>query len=146
MFNIQDFKNAVTIGEKIIFLVDDKNEDNSFGFTDSKEKIIHNFSILEKIVKNFDSKKFIMNSEKGTKTVFPLGRYITILEVNSDQSKMRLFLIDFHIDYSEIDKFFDEVHSDNFRTQIKKVKYEIEDVYEDSFDVFEFNTFLEPAI
>ena len=79
MFNIQDFKNATVAGNRLIMLIDDVNEDSSYGSTDSKSKVLYNLRMIENILKNGGVTKALANSKNGLTTLFPLGKYITIL-------------------------------------------------------------------
>src|SRR6056297_1350877 len=100
MFNVQDFKNATIAGNQLIMLIDDANENFSFGLTDSKEKI------LNEIIKSANLDEQLKKSKNGLTTLFPLGRYIVVLEVSKDKSKMNMMFFDFRVEYSNIDKMF----------------------------------------
>jgi len=145
MFNIQDFKNASLIGYKLKLIIDDTNEDNTFGFTESVEKVTYNLKKINETFKYKDIDNRLENSETGLTTLFPVGRYIAIVELKKDKSKMRMTLIDLKTSYSAIDNAFDGVFSENIKVQFKKMKYEVEDFYNDSLDFVELNTVLEPA-
>ncbi len=144
MFNIQDFKNGTILGDKLIILVDDTDEKLSFGFTDSIDKVTYNMKTIEPMLSKSNFEETFKKSTKGITTALVLGRFITILEVKKDKSHMSMTLFDFRISYDAIIKAFDSVLSENILSQIKKIKYEYEDFYNDSFDIFELNTFLEP--
>ena len=144
MFNIQDFKNGTTLGDNFILLVDDINDKMSFGFTDSIEKVTYNMKTIEPALSRINFKEDFEKSTKGITTAFPLGRFITILEVKKDNSHMSMTLFDFRIGYAVIEEAFKNVISENILNQIKRIKYEYEDLYNDSFDIFELNTFLQP--
>ena len=146
MFNIQDFKNATFAGYKLILLVDDTTEDNSFGFTESVEKVTYNLKKINETFKYKDIDNRLENSETGLTTLLPVGRYIAIVELKKDKSKMRMTLIDLNTSYSSIDKGFDGVFSESIKLQFKKMKYEVEDFYDKSLDFVELNTFLEPTV
>ena len=144
MFNIQDFKNGTTVGNNLFILVDDKDENNSFGFTDSIEKVTYNMKTIEPMLIKSNFYESFEKSTIGIKTTLVLGRFITILEVKKDKSHMSMTLFDFRISYETIDKALKSLVSDSVLTQIKKIKYEYEEFYNDTLDVFELNTFLEP--
>ena len=89
MFNIQDFKNASLIGYKLTLLIDDTNEDNTFGFTESVEKVTYNLKKINETFKYKDIDNRLENSETGLTTLFPVGRYIAIVELKKDKSKIK---------------------------------------------------------
>jgi hypothetical protein len=144
MLNFQDFKNATTIGDKLIVLVDDVNENYSFGFTDSISKVSYNLKMLDSFLREANLDKLLANSKDGLTTLFPLGRYINILKMKKDKSAMSMMLFDFRAEYSTIDTNFKDVFSENVITQFKKLKYQMEELYEDEADCVILDTTLEP--
>lgn len=145
MFNIQDFKNATVAGNQLIMLVDDVNETYSFGFTDSKSKVLHNMRMIENILKTANTEKALANSKNGLTTLFPLGRYIAILQMSKDKSAMSMTFFDYYIDYPSIDKAFKGLYSDNFINHFKNIKYQMEEQPDQWSDRVVLNTFLEPT-
>jgi hypothetical protein len=142
MVNYIEFKNGILIGDSIICLVDDVNEENTFGFTDNPEKIEFNIKLISSI---FDIEKFekhLSNSKQGLTTLFPLGRYIVILIVSKDKKTMKQFFLDFRIEYQDIDKYF-VMFSNNVKNQFKSIKYYVEDFFSDDFDIVFLSTELE---
>jgi len=144
MLNFQDFKNATTIGDKLIILVDDVNNNYSFGFTDSVSKINYNLETLNDYLQKEDYETLLANSKEGLTTLFPLGRYISILRIKKDKSAMSMFLFDFRAEYSTIDQAFKDVFSENIITQFKKIKYQMEELFDDESDCVLLDTTLEP--
>lgn len=147
MFNIQDFKNATIIaGNQVIMLIDDANENFSFGLTDSKEKVLYNLKILDEIIKSANLDEQLKKSKNGMTTLFPLGRYIVVLEVSKDKSKMNMMFFDFRVEYSNIDKMFKGMYSDNLIGQFKNIKYQMEDYFEEKLDNVVLDLNFEPPV
>jgi hypothetical protein len=144
MFNVQDFKNATIAGNNLILLIDDANDSFSFGFTDTKTKVLYNLKILENIIKSANLDDQLEKSKKGLTTLFPLGRYIVILEISKDKSKMTMTFFDFRVEYSKVDKMFKGLFSDNLIAQFKNIKYQMEDYFNDSLDKILLDLNLEP--
>lgn len=145
MLNLQDFKNATIIGDKIILLVDDVNNTHSFGFTDSIEKVTYNLDLLKDYLNKDELDKSIAKSKDGLTSLFPLGRYITILKVKKDKSKMSMYLFDFrNVDYQTIDQVFKDSFSENVITQFKSIKYQMEELFDDDVDCVLIDPTLEP--
>jgi hypothetical protein len=148
MLNFQNFKNATTIGCKLIFLVDEV-KNNYFGFTDSISKVSYNMKMLDRflLITNFNDRLANLNKElTGLTTIFPLGRYITVLQLNKDKSAMSMWLCDFRAAYSIIDTNYEDVISHNVIKQIQSLKYQMEELYEDGHDYILLDTVLEPPI
>lgn len=128
----------------MIVLVDDVNESHSFGFTDSLSKVTYNMKMLDGFLNQVNIGELLANSKDGLTTLFPLGRYINILKMKKDKSAMSMMLLDFRIEYSTIDTNFNDLFSENVVMQFKKLKYEMEDLYEDEADCVILSTTLEP--
>jgi hypothetical protein len=146
MLNFQDFKNGTTIGDKLIVLVDEVNENYSFGFTDSISKVLYNMKMLGNFLSKGNIEEQLTNSKDGLTTLFPLGRYIAILKMKKDKSAMSMMLFDFRAEYSIIDTNFKDVFSENVITQFKKLKYQMEDLYDDEADCVLIDSKLEPPL
>lgn len=144
MLNYQDFKGATAIGAKLIILVDDVNDNHSFGFTDSIPKVSYNMKMLDKSLRNANLEERLANSKDGLTTLFPLGRYIVILKLKKDRSAMSMFLFDFRAEYSAINKNFKGVFSENIITQFKSIKYQMEELCQNEDDCAVLDTSLEP--
>jgi len=144
MINCQDFKNANAIGTQLIVLVDDVNDNQSFGFTDSIPKVSCTMKMLNKFLRNANLEERLANSKDGLTTLFPLGRYIVILKLKKDRSAMSMFLFDFRAEYSAINKNFKGVFSENVITQFKSIKYQMEELYQEEDDCVILDTSLEP--
>ncbi len=145
MFNVQEFKNASIIGDKLIILIDDANESFSFGYTDNKNKVLYNLKILDNFLKHANLDEQLEKSKNGLTTLFPIGRYIAILQVSKDKSKMSMTLFDFRVEYSRIDEMFNGLYSSNLITQFKNIKYQMEEIFDDSLDKVILDLNLEPT-
>jgi len=127
--NVGNLKN-----QPVTFLVDDLNNDNSLGYTNSREKIIFNIHLLGKLIANENLEERLARSKKGLTFLFPLERYIVYLKLKKDLQKMEMIFFDFRVDYSAVDKGFEDIFSDKFVTEFKRIKYYREEEYDPATD------------
>jgi hypothetical protein len=143
MNNLQKFKNGLLIGDTVVCLVDDINDQLTFGFTDSIKKIKYNLTLLEKVFEKIEYEESLKRSKQGLTTLFPFGRYIVILMISKNKLHMKMFFFDFRIDYKLINESFN-LFSENIKLQFKKIKYYMEEFFNESFDKVVLSTSLEP--
>lgn len=146
MINFQEFKNGMSIGETLIFLTDDLNESLSFGYTENINKVKYNMTLLKKVFIDTNHDDALAKSKNGLTTLFPLGRYIVILLINKEKTEMKMFFLDFRVEYSLVDKGFAGIFSDNIKLQFKKIKYYMEESFNEDFDNVVLNASLEPTL
>lgn len=145
MINLQEFKNGMSIGENLIFLADDINDSLSFGYTENIEKVKYNMALLKKVFTDTNHDDALAKSKNGLTTLFPLGRYIVILLINKEKTEMKMFFLDFRIEYSVADKGFAGIFSNNIKLQFKKIKYYMEESFNEDFDNIALDASLEPT-
>lgn len=145
MLNLQDFKNASITEEKIILLVDDVNNSHSYGFTKSLEKVTYNLDLLKDYLDKDELDRSLAKSKEGLTSLFPIGRYISILKIKNDKSIMMMYFFDFRkIAYQAVDHVFKDTFSENVITQFKSIKYHMEEIFNDDMDCVLIDSTLEP--
>ncbi|MFD2937072.1 hypothetical protein [Spirosoma flavum] len=83
------------LAEKVTFLVDDLEPSGGYGFTTDIEKIDYNRRHLG-INTNLDiGIRTSLSTARGISSVAPLGRYITVIEIKSNEQEGMMWFIDF---------------------------------------------------
>lgn len=120
----------------LFFLVDEVNSTNSYGYTNNKSQIIFNLEMLcdLKIIDEKDYESKLLNSKEGLTAVFPMGRYIVILKMKKNKKSMEMLFFDFRIPYADIDKSLSSIFSKKLITEFKRIKYYMEDGFDESRD------------
>ena len=81
------------ISEKFTFLVDDINENKTFGITTDFDKIEYNLKLIGKDF-NQDLEIGINFMEKGITAVIDVGRYISVVGIKKDKSEGKIYFFD----------------------------------------------------
>ena len=144
MLSVQDFKNSITVGQKLIMLVDDVNDGFYYGHTDSIKKVSYNLSVIKDFIKKDIFKDKLTKMKDVITIIFPFGRYIVILEVKKNKTEMSMMFLDFRHPYEIINEMFKGVVSENILLNLKRIKYEIEDNYNEKYDIVIIDNKLEP--
>ena len=131
-FNLVD--NSLCSNENAVFFVDELNNAHSFGYTYSKDKILYNLSLFGNLFRYEKYEKSLSDCHKGLTILFPITRYIVILKIKKDKSKMEMMFLDFRADYSTVDKGLKDIFSDKLITEFKRIKYYREEEYDSSKD------------
>lgn len=145
MFNIQEFKNAVVAGSKLIMLVDDVDENGIFGFVDSINKVEYNLRLLGRLIDKSRIEKDLMDTTGVLIYVLPIGRFIVMLEISKDKKTKRMMFFDYRIDYKGIDSTIGSHYSKSLINQFKSIKYQMEEHDDEWADVVEIDQHFEPA-
>lgn len=85
------------VTEKYRLLVDDMSEKRNFGFTSDIDKIRYNKNILGDDF-NMDLTIKNMFTDEGITSVFPIGCFITVLQLKKDETEGKMTFFDFDID------------------------------------------------
>lgn len=144
MSNFQKFKNSISKGNKLILHIDESNDSFSFGYTDSIRNVTYNMKMLEGYQNSAKIENYLKKNDDKIATLFPLGRYIVILEMFCNKTNMKMWFIDFRTEYSAINTNFKDVFSEKIITKFKDIKYEMEEIYTDDNDCILLKTVLEP--
>ena len=128
------FKKTLLNENSIICLVDEKNSTSTFGYTESKKKVMFNIKMLEGVLNKLEFDELLSNSKAGLTTLFPIGQYIVILKMRKDKTEMQLFFFDFRVKYSDIANVFDSIFSNTINTEFKNIKSEMDDYFNESLD------------
>ena len=134
MKNLNLVDNSLWSNGNAVFFVDDLNNTHSFGYTNSEEKIHYNLSLFGNLFNIDRFEKSLSHSYKGLTILFPITRYIVILKIKKDKSKMEMMFFDFRADYSTVDKGLKDIFSDKLITEFKRIKYYREEEYDLSND------------
>ena len=123
---------------KFKLLVDESIDFGKVGFTTDLDKIEYN---LELISKEFKESVDLHNlfTDKGITAIFPVGKYITILELKKDKTKGIMALCDFKRfeNISETRNILEKEYSENIIKEWFKVYYILTSEFSEDEDLFE---------
>lgn len=85
------------ISEKYRLLVDDMSDKRNFGFTYDINKIRYNKKIFGEEF-NMDLAIKNMFTDEGITSVFPVGCFITVLQLKKDETEGKMTFFDFNIE------------------------------------------------
>lgn len=124
--------------DKFRLLVDESIDFGKVGFTIDLNKIEYN---LELIGNEFKERVDLHNlfTDKGITSVFPIGKYICVLELKKDKTKGVFSLFDFKRfnDISEARNILENEYSENIIKEWFKVYYILISEFSESEDLFE---------
>lgn len=108
--------------DKYTFLVDDISNKKNWGKTTDIDKIEFNRRLLGEEI-NIDINVKLLFTEQGSTTVFPLGRFITVLQISKDESKGAMTFLDFDTKATrnELREMIGKQFSDNIINEWLKV-------------------------
>ena len=122
--------------EKYRLLVDDMSDNETFGTATDINKIRYNIKLLGD---NFDMDLTIKNmfTKEGITGVFPIGRFITILQLKKDETEGRMTFFDFDIDITLVKPIISAMYSENVVKEWTKVQDLLLLELSDEDDLFE---------
>ena len=124
--------------EKYRLLVDDMSEKRNFGFTTDIDKILYNKNILGD---DFNMDLTIKNifTDDGITSVFPIGCFITVLQLKKDEAEGKMTFFDFEVDIdkAELKNILKQQFSDNIVNAWLDVYDFLRDDFCDEDDRFE---------
>lgn len=82
--------------KKYTFLVDDINHLKNWGLATDLDKIEYNRRLLGEDF-NIDLKVKLLFTDKGSTTVLPIGRFITVIQTRADENAGRMMFLDFDV-------------------------------------------------
>jgi hypothetical protein len=123
------------ITEKFRLLVEEMSENEKFGFTSDIDMIKYNINLL-----GSDFKKDLtiknMFTDKGITTVFPIGSFITVLELKKDETEGKMTFFDFDIEISSIKPILKATFSENIVNQFVNIHNLFESDFSEDDDLF----------
>jgi hypothetical protein len=87
------------IADKLTFLVDDLNENRTFGVTTDLDKIEYNLKLMAEDF-NQDLEIGINFLEKGITDVIDLGRYIAVVGIKKDKTEGKIHFFDSTVNFT----------------------------------------------
>lgn len=126
------------LSEKYRLLVDEISDNSCFGFTADLDKIKYNRELLgEEIDLELTVKTIISNN--GTTAVFPLGCFITILEIRKDEKEGRMTFFDYDLGTGkeEISDLIKNQYSDKIAKEWFRIYNLLKINFTDEYDKFE---------
>lgn len=113
-------------------LVDKMSDKRNFGFTDDLDKIEYNRKLFgEEYNQDFNIKNLV--SEHGAASIFPVGRFITVLQMNREETDGAMHFFDFELNASREE--LKEGISKRFYPEIAEAWIEIYDTLSSDFSV-----------
>lgn len=82
--------------DKFTFLVDDISNKGNWGRTTDIDKIEYNRRLLGEEF-NVDLKVKLLLTDKGGSGVFPIGRFLTVIQIRADENEGIMTFMDFDI-------------------------------------------------
>ena len=122
--------------DKYRLLVDDISDNETFGTATDINKIKYNIKLLGD---NFNMDLTIKNmfTKEGITGVFPIGRFIAILQLKKDETEGRMTFFDFDIDITLVKPIISAMYSENVVKEWTKVQDLLLLELSDEDDLFE---------
>jgi len=121
--------------DKYRLLVDDISDNETFGTATDIDKIRYNIRMLGDSF-NMDLTIKNMFTKEGITGVFPLGRFITILQMKKDETEGRMTFFDFDNDIPFIRPFISSIFSENVFKQWTEIHDLLQSEFSDEDDLF----------
>jgi hypothetical protein len=123
------------LSDKYNFLVDDITKKENWGTTKDLDKVEYNINLLGEHFK-IDLKIKHLSSGNGLTTVFPLGKFITVLEISPDESIKAMTFFDFKVEISrmELKMMLTNVFKDNTVKAFMEIYDILKEDFNDEFD------------
>lgn len=123
------------ITEKCSLLVEEISDKKNWGFTSDINMIKYNISLLGT---EFNKDLTIRNmfTDKGISTVFPIGCFITVLELKKDETEGKMTFFDFDVELSSVKPLLKQEFSENIIDEWIKVYNSLGSDFSDDDDLF----------
>lgn len=126
------------VTEKYRLLVDDMSQNRNFGYTNDLDKVRYNRNLINE---SFNQDISIKNlfSTGGVTAALALGRFITIVSINKEETQARMTMFDFNTDMSEdeLRHTFSLTLSENVVDSCMKIHKELRSDFLEEDDIFE---------